>query len=370
MKKFIFLLVILIGILVGNFLLRNAHIKYIESSLNEMQKKFSDLGITFGISKLTSTGKFFWNIALDSEIEIYATAADCILYFYIPNIKIYSAIKWPKDVDIDIVFPNKITGHLDLNPEIAGKFTLEKKYTLFLESLNIPSASIKKKNLTEDGIISFNLEDVLIDFQSTKLREKFISIESIKMQNNDISSNQSQLNVKVNNLNIYLDQARFGKYLSKNMTLDDASKNIAWELNLLKTDNTTTDAAPKTIYSGNMDCITRIFEIKVDGEDRVLKTNPNNSTHKADLNFKIKNFDVFIDYATSVFLSNKNTELEKAQIIEVSNLFKKSIKDHAIQNGDITSFKIKDTDDNKTLFEGVQIHDVFKEPLDKLSEYN
>ena len=370
MKKFIFLLIILIGILVGNFLLRNAHIKYVESSLHDMQKTLSDSGITLGISNINSKGKFFWDIELESEIEIYATITDCILYFYIPNMKVYSSINVSKDVDINLVLPDKITGHLDLNSEIAGKFTLEKRYTLFLESQNIPIINIQKKTFTENSIFALNLEDFLIDFQGTKHREKFVSIENIQIQNKVLSSKQSQLNAKIHNCNIYLDQARFGRYLSKNMTLDNASKNIAWELNLLKTDNTTIDGISKAIYNGNMDCITRIFEIKLDGEDRVLNSTPNNTIHQSDLNFNIKNFDVFMEYFTSVILGHKNTELEKAQVIEISDLFKKSIKDHAIQNGDITSFKIKDTDDKKTLFQGVQIHDVFKEALDKLSEYN
>lgn len=369
MKKFIFLLLIII-VLVGNFFLRHAHIQAIESSMNNMQKTLSDYGVTLGISKITTIGNVFWNIECQSEIELYTTFGDSILYFYIPDIKIYSSINILRDIDIDMVFPQKITGHLDLNPEVAKKLTLDKKYLLFLESTNIPIAHIKKKNFIEDSILVLDLEKVLIDYNSGKLRERFIFIDNIHMQNDTLSTNQSKLNIAVQNLNIYLDQERFARYLPDTISFDDASKDIDWELNLFTRDMPMTDGNMEKIYNGNMDCITKVFEIRVDGEDRVLQSRSDKDKHKSDLNFKIKNFDVLIDYWTALVKYNKKTEIEQSQLQEISNVFRKNIKDNIKNNKDMVSFKIKDTDDNQTLFEGIPIHNVFKDTIDKLYEYN
>lgn len=370
MKKIIFLIVILASVLMLNLFLRNAHMKHIESSINNIQKELSDIGMTLGISKMNPVGQFFWDVELETEVEIYGTTSDCILYFYIPIVKVHSVINVSKEVNVDIIFPDKITGHLDLNSEVAAKINLEKKYKIFLKSENIPIANIKKDSFDGNNFFKLDLDNVEIDIQSNKPRDKLALMKSISIVSEDLSQEKTKLNTKVHDLNIYLDPERFGKNLPKTISFDDGSKNIEWELDLLITDNLTQDNTPETVYNGNMACITRAFEIIVDGEDRVLKPKNDRNTHKSDLNFNIKNFDIFMDYSTSLMLNSKESELERTQLIEVSNLFRQIVKQNATQNGDITSFKIKDTEDKQTLFQGLPIHQVFKEPIEKLQEYN
>ena len=369
MKKLIFLLIIIIGIFIGNYFLTEFHIKKVESTLNNLQKKLSDNGITLGISKIESRGKFFWDIELQGEAEVYMTASDCILYFYIPNFDIHSLIKTSQEVMVKMIFPKEITGHLDLNPEVAAKMNFEEKYKVFLKSNNIPIANIDKESFNGNGTFNLNLEQVVIDVEGRKSRDKLIFMENVNVATTDLSSDEMKLNANINNLNIYLDEERFGKNLPKTISFDDGSKNIEWVLDLLITDKTI-DGGLETIYNGKMDCITRAFEIKVDGEDKATKLKNARKTHKSDLNFNVKNFDVFMDYSTSLMLNNKETELEKSQLMKVSDLFRKSVKENARQDGDITSFRIKDTDDKQTLFEGKPIEKVFEEPIAKLKEYS
>ena len=367
MKKIFFLIAIAAIVFGANFFLREKHIKEVESTISSLEKELSDIGITLGISNYRSSGLFFWNVTLEVEGEIYGTVSDSVLYFYIPSVIINTKIDFDRRVTINALFPNKINGHLDLNNEVASQLKVEPKYKLFIQTRDIPVAKIHKEGFYGNSTFTLDLNEVSLEVEGQKPRETLIAMDNLEVQSNDITSDQRQFKAKIHNLNIYLDPDKFGKYLPKSISFDSGSKNIEWALDLLITDKINNDSSER-IYSGNMDCITKAFEIKVNGEDRAIKPQDDRKYHKSDLNFNIKNFDVFMDYSLSLMLNSKETEAERKQVVEVNNLFRKSIKQYGRQSGDITSFRIKDTDEKKTLFEGIPIDEAFKEAIDKLKE--
>lgn len=364
MKKLILLFIVLISILAGNFILKTTHITAIESSLDDMQRKLSDAGITLRISNITTFGKFFWDVELNSEIEFYTTFSDSIIYFYIPTMKIYSKINLKRDIDINIALPQEITGHLDLDSTITSQLNLAQKYILYLNTKNNAVINIKKNNFNEEDILSTNIQELSLDLNSNKVREKFIDIAKFNLDYN-LLADQSKLHIGIYDFNTYLNEETFVKYLPKTISFNDISKNIDIEFNFHKVNSPKIDDKIETLYNGNINYIAKIFDVRIDGKDKVLQTTSDKNSHQSEFNFDIKNIDLFIDYWTTMFVNNQDTENERARIIEISQLLKECLEKYGRKDGNRMLFTIKDTEDKKTLLEDTPINIALKPVLDK-----
>jgi hypothetical protein len=364
MKKLIFLFILFISILVGNFFLRTTHIKVIESSLDEIQKKFSDLGLTLKILHTETSGKFFWDVELNSEMEFYTTLSNSIIYFYIPTMKIYSQINLKRDIDINIALPQEITGHVDLDSTITSQSNLAEKYILYLKTKNTSIINIKKNNLNEEDILSTKIQELSLDLKSNKVREKFIDIAKFNLDYN-LLTDQSKLHIGIYDFNIYLNEEKFVKYLSKTIPFNDISKNMDIEFNLHKVNSPKTDDKIETLYNSNINYIAKIFDVRVDVKDKVLQTTSDKKSHQSEFNFDIKNIDLFIDYWTAMIVNNQDTENERVRIIAISQLLKECLEKYGRKDGNRMLFTIKDTEDKKTLLENTPINIALKPVLDK-----
>jgi hypothetical protein len=365
-KKLI-VLVVLIGLIVGgNFFLRLTHIKKLEGAIDSLQGKLSDIGITLNLEKYKTKGIFFWDVNLEIEGEIYSTISDSVIYFYIDPIVINSLIDINQNVKIDATLPNKINGRIELNRAVAEKLKIEPKHKVFFETSDIPILHIARESTYSSNDISLNLNDFKVEIQGKGSKDKLVFVENLNFQKNNLSTGESKLVATMKNFNIYLDESKFNKYLPQHMSFDSGSKNIDWSLDLLIKNSDVENI--DRVYSGKIKFIAEAFKLELDGEDTVIKNKNEREYHKSDFNFTIEKFDQFMDYSFGLILAIKDSDDEREQIRDTYNLFRKTIKKYSRQSGDITSFSIKDTDDKRTLFQGIPIDEAFKETIDKLKE--
>jgi hypothetical protein len=365
-KKLIVIGLFISLIVCGNFFLRLAHIKKIESTIDSLEEKLSNIGITLTMSNYKSKGIFFWDISLEMESEIYTTISDSIIYFYIKSIAINSLIDINKNSAIEVILPNKVGGRLEFSDKFTKELNIEGKYKVFIETENIPTVNITGRNLYSNDIISVNLNNLKIAIEEGNGKSELVFIENLNMRKSKLSDNETKLSTQSRNLNLYLDEAKFGKYLPEAISFKSGTNNIDFNLDLLISENVANNVAKA--YDINLNFIAEAFKVAIDGQDLVIKNPNEREYHKSDFNLNIENFDRFIDYTVAMALISKDSDEEREELKDIYNLFRKIIKQYGRQSGDIMSFRIKDTDDKKTLFEGILIDEVFKEPIDKLKK--
>lgn len=358
MRKLVYIFLSIIVCLVTNFGLRFHHIHKIESSIMNVKKILANTGITLEVMKPKFHGMFFWNIITQLEnTEIYATVSDCVLYFNVPEIDVKSTFQNINNVQTIVILPKELNGYLDMNAEVAKQLEMQKKYKILFFTQNNMNVYIDTHNPLQNSIQNLHalLQNVVLKIQNDHHAHELFNLEKVNVTLKNANTNQNNLQIEVDNLNIVSGVEKFVQYLPKSISADAASKNIFMNLTL------THDIIEK-MYSGNFNTHTKAFDFSVSGSTK--RVNIGKQKNQSDLVFVISKFPIFIDYFKGLVLSVKKHENEK-EIESMVNLFAKSVLSCAKNDNDTVTFNVKDTESGP-MFQGKPMEQVFEELLHRL----
>lgn len=377
MKKLLYGLLLAFAIVFMNMAFEKAHENALNTSINRLKKNLAEIGITLEFSKQKFNSQYFWEIAGEIyDAEIYSTVADSVLYFKIPHITFFSKLNLDKTASGKVFLPQNLQGLLDINGTVAEKLKISKRYRLLVEAKNDVVADLLTKNILEGLTTSMDL--VLHELKLNIIAkdspdiEKVFDIEKLAVHNETFQNSSFHLSSSLHNLNIYLGLDAVEKYLPATMSLDDASKNIDMHLNFFS-EPEKYKKPPQINYKGEFQTLTKAFDFKITGDHLKKGRGGEKKLNKSNLNFSIRDFDMFMEYCTSIVHGMKKHAEESynpAKVQEMSSLFKTAIKENSEHSQDDTvTFKIEDQD-KATLFNGKPIEEVFAQFIQAAKESN
>lgn len=377
MKKFCFTVFIILLICVGlNFILRQIHIKAIETLISDSQKTMAEIDITLDYATIDHYGNFFWEIESKlNNSEIYTTISDCILYFKIPIITLKSQIKTNNTVIADITLPSEIKGILDMNESVANEYKMAKQYRLSLttkDEIKIDSIIHGIRKTTNKEIYT-KIPVLKLGFveENQSDMEKIFDTSEITVKSNFDMKNKLHLLADVEDLNIYIGLEMLAQYLTRSISVHDASKNINLSLDFTRISEVLQDKSLQKTYSGHFNTLSRAFDVKISGSDINIKAKTGERKDISDLDFSIREFDIFMDYCTGIVMSMKRKakqDYDISKVQETSDLFKDAvIKNSKPEKDRMINFRIKDKD-SVTFFNDKPIEDVFDKFIKKAKE--
>ncbi len=374
MKKFWFVISFIALLLLANLILKQIHIKGINAIIIDTQKTMSDAGITMESIDRDYKGFFFWEIeTILNDTEFYSTISDCILYFQVPVITMTSKIKVNNTVVGDINFPSNIKGMFDLNKDIAKEYNMSKQYQLFLSSKNDIKINFNVYELGSSAIkeIIAKVPMIKLEFVEEGDHEKNKMFDISELTVNARNDQELHIISDVNNLNIYIGLDILSKYLPKSISVNDASKNILLQLDLTRINEKLEDKSLIKTYQGYFNTLTRAFDIRISGSNASTRAKTGEKTNISDLDFSIREFNIFMEYCTGIVMSMKrqsNPNYDIGKVQKTSNLFKDAVlKNAEFRDGNITIFRVQDKD-KQTFFQGKPIQEVFSKFIEKAKE--